>query len=130
MKILTLVVLIFTMSVFAAPKVNLETKCFQIQDSLDRDYCQKKKASLIEGQYSREEKTWANGLQKVAKDSKAKTIQMKINQKEEELNFAKKELEILKAHQAKLAKVKVVTPKKKKKKKKKKSDLEKLGIKL
>lgn len=128
MKLLILVLISFTISVFAAPKVSLETKCFQIQDSLDREYCQKKKASLIEGQYSNEEKTWANGLQKAAKDSKAKTIQMKINQKEEELNFTKKELDILKAHQAKLAKVKVVTPKKKKKKKK--NPLDQLGIKL
>jgi ubiquitin C-terminal hydrolase len=64
-----------------------------------------------------------------AKKAKTNSVVMKIKQKEEELSFIQKELDILKAHKAKLAKVKVVKPKKKKKKKKK-NPLDQLGIKL
>jgi hypothetical protein len=124
-----LIILSISAYVFAAPKVSLETKCYELKDNLDRDYCQKKKAKLIETQYSNEEKTWSRGLMAAAKKAKTNSVVMKIKQKEEELSFIQKELDILKAHKAKLAKVKVVKPKKKKKKKKK-NPLDQLGIKL
>jgi uncharacterized protein with FMN-binding domain len=129
MKLLIILLSLISVAI-AAPSVHLDTQCFKMKDSLDRDYCQKKKAKLIENKYNAEEKTWSNGLQAAAKTQKTNIINARILEKEEELNFAQKELELLKNHKARLAKVKVVTPKKKKKKKKKKNPLDQLGIKL
>jgi len=114
---------------FAAPNVTYGTKCFSIKDNLDRDYCKKKKISIIKSKYAKEKSTWSKGVSAATKSQKSQAIALEIQEKEEMIEMHTAELNLLKENQASLNKAKVL--KKKKKKKKKKNDLEKaLNIKL
>lgn len=126
-----LIVLLISFSAFAA-SITTETKCFLMKEDLDRDYCKKKKVSLLKNQFANEQKTWKNGIKSEEKNKKSAQINLSIAEIQEQLDLNKAKLELLKNHKEVLAKTKTIAPKKKKKKKKKKrSDLEKaLNIKL
>lgn len=124
---------LLSLSVYAAPTVTLETECYKIVDNIDREYCQKKKLSILRGNFAKEEGTWKDGLSSSAKAQKTKSVNEQVLQAKELISVYQNKLTLLEAHKEKLAKVKIKTAKKKKKKKKKKkrSDLEKaLNIKL
>lgn len=130
MKLLILALL--SLNLFAAPKVALDTKCYQIADNVDREYCQKKKISLLQKSFATEQSSWKKGMSSATKAQKTKEVNEQVAEAKEMISVYQKKLEMLEDHKAKLASAKVITPKKKKKKKKKKrSDLEKaLNIKL
>jgi hypothetical protein len=106
------------------------TECININDSLDREYCFKKKVRVLKQNQSKELAQYKNGITQNNKSSLLKKTDQEIKNKIDLYNTLKEEIEITKEHKKKIAKL----PIKKKDKKKKKNDffkkLKKIKLKL
>jgi hypothetical protein len=131
MKLL-IALLMMSSTAFAVGNISLKSQCFKIKDSIDRKYCQDKKANLLKKHYNKQANTWKKGLKKNDKINKQKALNNSIASKSEQLKMLQLELNLMKQNKAKLAKAKIHQPKRKKKKKNDvKSQIEKaLNIKL
>lgn len=105
--------------------------CISIQDSLDREYCFKKEMRKNEKARAAIINKYKGGISQADKNANLAAAKANLARKQAHIEFLKQELASLKAHEAKVAALKVHVPKKKRRKKKKKKDiLSQLGIKL
>jgi hypothetical protein len=97
-----LMTLAISFSAMALPEINLNTKCYQIKDSIDRQYCENKKYSLLKSTYTNQAKKWKKGLSKKDKQKQANNLRVKLAEKNEMLKFIKEEIRLIETNQTSL----------------------------
>lgn len=106
--------------------------CLSIKDSLDREYCYKKKLQMEQKKYENVLVKNKAGISKKDKEESILLLDREMKKNSEEANYLMEKKKMLASYKTKISalKLKTVAKKKSKKKNKLKDSLKKLGIKF
>jgi hypothetical protein len=102
-KTIFILTLIITTQLYAQSKVDSLEKCLSATDSIDREYCHKKRAKAIEQGFFENYKKWEAGYSQADKDKASSDIQKQIEMKKEIQRLTQEEITIQEQHLAKVA---------------------------